>query len=133
MKVFIDSNLLIYLNVLKSTYRAVYENFYLNLLSANKLYLDALVPDELIYVSKRRYDVPYEYTLNFFESIVSPYVEILPLGEREYIEASKILKTYKIKPSDALHIAAMTINGILKIASEDEEVGRVEEIQRIWL
>ena len=132
MKVFIDSNLLIYLNVLKSKYRSIYESFYLNLLSTHKAYLDVLVLDELIYISKRKYNAPYDLTLSFIDSIVLPYVEILPLGEEEYMKASEILKTYEIKPSDALHIAAMALNGITKIASEDEEMEKVEEIQRIW-
>jgi len=132
LKVFIDSNLLIYLNVLKSKYRSIYEGFYLNLLSTYKAYLDVLVLDELIYISKRKYNAPYDLTLSFIDSIVLPYVEILPLGEEEYMKASEILKTYEIKPSDALHIAAMALNGITKIASEDEEMEKVEEIQRIW-
>lgn len=132
MKVFLDSNLLIYLNILKSDYRRIYEAFYLNLLSAYKAYLDVLVLDELIYISKRKYNAPYDLTLSFIDSIVLPYVEILPLGEEEYMKASEILKTYRVKPSDALHIAAMTLNGITRIASEDEEMDKVEEIQRIW-
>lgn len=132
MKAFIDSSLLIYLNTLRSEHRAVYESFYLNLLSTHKAYVDVLVLDELLYVSKKKYNVPYGLTSSFIESIVLPCLEVLPLGEEEYVEASKILTDYNLKPSDALHVAAMTTNGISVIASEDEEMGRVRGIRRIW-
>ncbi|MEM2123349.1 MAG: type II toxin-antitoxin system VapC family toxin [Candidatus Bathyarchaeia archaeon] len=54
------------------------------------------------------------------------------MGGEEYAEASKISADYNLKPSDALHVAAMTTNGISVIASEDEEMGRVRGIRRIW-
>jgi hypothetical protein len=134
LKIFIDANLLIYLNVLKSPkLREAYENFYLNLLSDYKAYLDVLILDELIYISKKKYNTPYQTTLEFIESIVLPYVDILPLAEKEYKKTAEILKNYKIKPSDALHIAVMTLNGISKIASEDKEIEVVKGIKRIWL
>ena len=134
MRVFIDSNLLIYLNALKSPkLRIRYENFYLDLLSNNKAYTDALVLDELIYISKKRYNVPYKISLEFLESIVLPYVEILPLGEKEFYKASEFLKSLNIKPSDALHAAAMIANGISKIASEDREFDKIEGLERVWI
>ena len=134
MRVFIDSNLLIYLNAMKSPeLRASYESFYLDLLSDNKAYTDVLVLDELIYVSKKKYNVPYSISLEFLESIVLPYVEILPIGEGEFDKASKLLKSLNIKPSDALHAATMMINGISKIVSEDMEFDKIEGVERIWI
>lgn len=134
MKIFIDSNLLIYLNALKTLeLRKNYEDFYLSLLSNYKAYLDVLVLDELIYISKKRYNVPYEISIKFLESIVLPYVQILPLSEVEYKKASEILKINNVKPSDALHIAVMIINNITKIASEDKELDKIKGIERIWL
>jgi len=134
LRVFIDSNLLIYLNALKSPeLRARYESFYLDLLSDNKAYTDVLVLDELIYISKRKYNVPYNISLEFLESIVLPYVEILPLGKREFDKASELLKSLNIKPSDALHAATMILNGISKIASEDKEFDKVKGVERIWI
>jgi len=96
-----------------------------------------LEPEEyciaFIYISKKRYNVPYEISIKFLESIVLPYVQILPLSEVEYKKASEILKINNVKPSDALHIAVMIINNITKIASEDKELDKIKGIERIWL
>ena len=134
MKVFLDTPLLVYLNtVADEQHRSVYEDFYLDMLSSHKLYTDVLVLDELIYVSRKKYGVPYDVTLDFIDSIVLPYVVILGLGEEEYREAARLLLKYRLKPSDALHIAVMKTNGIGLIVSEDRELDRVPEVKRIWL
>ena len=134
MKVFIDANLLVYLNTLTTEeIRRTYESFYLNLAVEHRMYTDALVLDEVIYISKKRYLVPYVTTLSFVESIVLPYITVLPLSEAEYNEAAKIIEKYNVKPSDALHIGAMRTNDINVAASEDEELDRIEEIKRIWI
>ena len=134
MRIFIDSPLLIYLNASRSPeLRTKYENFYLSLLSEHRAYLDVLVLDELIYVSRRKYRVPYDVSIEFIESIVLPYVEVLPLAVEEFREASEILRSSNVKPSDALHIAVMKLNGISKIVSEDRELDKIEGIERIWL
>ena len=134
MRIFIDSPLLIYLNASRSPeLRTKYENFYLSLLSEHRAYLDVLVLDELIYVSRRKYRVPYDVSIEFIESIVLPYVEVLPLAVEEFRKASEILRSSNVKPSDALHIAVMKLNGISKIVSEDRELDKIEGIDRIWL
>jgi len=134
MKIFIDANLLIYLNTLKILdKRRMYENFYLELLSKYKAYTDVLVLDEVIYVSSRRYKAPYKTSIEFINSIVLPFVEILPLGETEYKKAAEILEKHQIKPSDALHLATMTLHNISKIASEDREFDKIDGITRIWI
>ena len=134
MKVFIDANLLVYLNTLTTEeIRRPYESFYLNLAVEHRMYTDALVLDEVIYISKKRYLVPYVTTLSFIESIVLPYITVLPLSEAEYNEAAKIIEKYNVKPSDALHIGAMRTNDINVAASEDEELDRIEKIKRIWI
>jgi len=134
VKVFLDAPLLVYLNtVADDQRRLVYENFYLDMLSRHKLYTDVLVLDELIYVSKKKYSVPYDITLDFIDSIVLPYVTIVGLGEEEYQEATRLMLRHRLKPSDALHIAAMKTNGIRLVVSEDRELDRVPEVKRIWL
>ena len=134
MKVFIDANLLVYLNTLTTEeIRRPYESFYLNLAVEHRMYTDALVIDEVIYISKKRHLVPYVTILSFIESIVLPYVTVLPLSEAEYNEAAKIIEKYNVKPSDALHIGAMRTNDINVAASEDEELDRIEKIKRIWI
>ena len=134
MRVFIDANLLVYLNTLTTEdVRVIYENFYLNLMAEHRIYTDVLVLDEVIYVSKERYSVPYVTTLSFIESIVLPYTTILPLSEDEYREAAKLIEKYNVKPSDALHIGAMITNRIPTLVSEDKELDRISEIKRVWI
>ncbi len=134
MKAFVDSPLLIYLNtVTNPTTRIIYESFYLDILSKYKLYTDVLVLDEVIYVSKKKYGIPYNISIEFIESIVLPYVSIISLGEDEYRLASKLLVEYGLKPSDALHPAAMINNGINVIVSEDREFDKLENVKRLWI
>jgi predicted nucleic acid-binding protein len=134
VRVFIDANLLIYLNTI-SDYRnrLAYEAFYLDLLVNNKAYIDVLVLDELLWVSWRKYNVPYFVTLDFINKVVKPYVTILPLGEGEFEEAANLIKEYSIKPSDAFHIAVMKTHNISTIASEDREFDKIGGIKRVWL
>lgn len=79
---FLDANLPIYLNViLDRGRREIYENFYIDLLRSHAIYTDALMSDEVIFISRRRYGVPYEVTLEFIESVVLPYVAIHKVRE----------------------------------------------------
>ncbi len=134
MRVFIDAPLFIYLNTLaNSSYRALYENFYIGVLTEHKPYTDVLVLDELIYISKKKYGIPYDVTIEFIQSVILPYVSILNLSEEEYNNAVKILTKYSLKPSDALHLGAMMSNGINVIVSEGKEYDRVSTIKRIWI
>ena len=134
MKIFIDAPLLIYLNTLTDPKnRIIYENYYMDLLSRYKLFTDVLVLDEIIYVSKKKYKIPYELTIEFVESIILPYINILEIGEEEYRHASRLLVKYKLKPSDALHIGAMKNNNIKIIISEDKELDKIKQIQRKWI
>ncbi len=134
MRIFIDTPLLVYLNTLTDPRdKILYENYYLDLLSKYKAYTDVLVLDELIYVSKKKYGIPYELSIEFIEAIVLPYINILELGEEEYEHASKLMIEYKLKPSDSLHIGAMLNNGINVIVSEDKEFDKIKQIKRVWI
>jgi len=134
LKVFIDATLYIYLNTLSdSRIRRVYERYYIDLLLKNKVYTDVLVLDEIIYISKKKYNIPYSLTLDFIQSHITPYTNIIPLGEDEYEIASKIINKYNIKPSDALHIGAMKNNNINVIITEDKEFDKINDIERVWL
>lgn len=130
-----DSPLLIYLNTVTDLRdRYMYENYYLlELLSKHKVYTDVLVLDELIHVSKKKYRVPYELTIDFIESIILPYINISELGEEEFKYASKIIVEHKLKPSDPLLVSAMLNNGINLIVSEDREYDKTKQIKRTWI
>ncbi len=134
MKIFIDAHLLIYLNTLTdSRDRILYENFYIDILTKYKPYTDVLVLNELIYISKKKYGIPYKISIEFIQSNILPYTSILSLSEDEYNYAAKILMEYGIKPSDALHLGAMINNGITLIASEDKEYDKIPTIKRLWI
>ena len=132
MKIFIDASLLIYLNIpLPEDQARIVDDFYKKLLSET-LYTDVLVLDETIYISKKKYGVPYSDTINFIDTAVLPYVTILPIGELEYHKAKVYIERYNLKPSDALHLAVMDNNGITIIATEDEDFDKTH-IKRKWL
>ncbi|MHC1627818.1 MAG: type II toxin-antitoxin system VapC family toxin [Candidatus Nezhaarchaeales archaeon] len=134
VRVFIDAPLLIYLNTLTDPRdRVLYENFYIEVLTKYKPYTDVLVLDELIYISKRKYGIPYKVSVEFIQSNVLPYMFILNLGEEEYSQAVKMLTEYNLKPSDALHLGAMINNGITLIVSEDKEFDKVPTIEKLWI
>lgn len=69
--------------------RAKYEDFYFRLLSEHRLYTDALVLDELLFISKKRYGVPYSVTLDFIKNLVEPFTRLLQIGAEEYGEAAR--------------------------------------------
>lgn len=134
MKVFIDSPLLIYLNtVTDPKTRILYENFYIDILTRYKPYTDVLVLDELIYISKKKYGIPHNITIEFIESNALPYMSVISLGEEEYEQAIKFLLDYNLKPSDSLHLGTMISNGINTIVSEDSEFDRVPIARRLWV
>ncbi len=134
MKIFIDAPLLIYLNALTdSRDRIPYENFYIDILTKYKPYTDVLVLDELIYISKKKYGIPYDISVEFIQSNILPYVYLLNLGEEEYNNATEILVKHNLKPSDALHLGAMINNNITLIASEDREFDRIPAVKRLWI
>ncbi len=134
MKAFIDANLLIYLNTISElATRSIYEDFFIDLARKYRLYTDDLVLDELLYISKKKYNVPYEITFELIDSIVMPYITVIPLGEEEFNEARKIILRYNLKPSDALHVGVMRSNGIKVIASENADFDKVDDITRIWI
>jgi len=134
VKIFIDAPLVIYLNTLtNSRYRTIYENFYIEILTKYKPYTDVLVLDELIYTSRKKYNIPYEVSIKFIEANILPYTTILNLGEEEYNYAAELINKHNLKPSDALHIGAMKNNNIKLIASEDRGLDRIPELERIWI
>jgi uncharacterized protein len=133
VKTFLDANLLIYLNTTTEQTRGRYDDFYTELAANNRLYTDALVLDELLYVSRKRYNVPYAVTTSFIEDVVLPFTEVLPLGFSEHQTSQGLLRDTGLKPSDALHVASMILNSVAIVASEDKELDGVSKIRRIWL
>lgn len=106
-------------------------SFYKKILDKDVLFIDVLELDETLYVSKKKFNVPYELTLEFLDKLVLPYVHVLEIGKEEFEIAKQLLSF--LKPSDALHAGAMLNYGIDKILSEDKDFDKIDKIKRIWL
>ncbi|MEM2998445.1 MAG: type II toxin-antitoxin system VapC family toxin [Thermoproteota archaeon] len=131
MKVFLDSNFLIYLNAMTSGERGKFDELFVRLIK-DQVFINILVVNEVLYVS-RKYGLSYEATLKFLRSIVLPYVEVVSIGEGDLNLVEKYLLKYRLKPSDAMHLATIEKTGANYIVSEDEDFDKVEEVKRIWI
>ncbi len=130
---FIDATLLVYLAAASEEEMERLKGFWRGLLKGYDLYTDVLVLDETVWVLRRKYGVPYADSLDFIDSVILPFVRVLPLGLGEFVEAKRVILDYRVKPSDALHIAVMRLNGIKVVVTEDEEFDRIPWMKRIWL
>lgn len=131
MKIFLDANLLIYLNTIGEKQNPDLEKFYSDLLEED-LYTDVLILDETLYISMSKYHVPYQLSFEFLKMNILPYSTVIPIDESDVSSMEKYLSRYKIKPSDAIHLSAMEREGVANIASEDAELDDVKEVKRIW-
>jgi predicted nucleic acid-binding protein len=131
-KLFLDANLVIYLNTVTGEQRPMIDGFFKGLLR-ERLFTNMLVLDETLYVSRRRYAVPYTMTMDFLRRAFLPYTEIIPIAEEDLQATERYLTEYGVKPSDAIHLATMNKRGITSIVSEDEELDAVKGIRRVWL
>jgi len=132
MKLFLDTNLLVYLLTKTPENERRIVEFYVELIENHDLYTNPLVFDETIHVAKKKYGVPYELSIEFIDEKVLPYVEVLPLTVFDYLTARLIITKYSLRPSDALHVAVIENNGLQAIVSEDEDFD-VLPLKRVWL
>jgi hypothetical protein len=131
-KLFLDANLVVYLNTVTGEQRAIIDRFFKSLLREH-LFTNMLVLDETLYVSRRKYAVPYAMTMGFLRRAFIPYTEIIPIAEEDLQATERYLADYNVKPSDAIHLATMDKVGITSIVSEDAELDAVKGIKRVWL
>lgn len=131
MRIFLDSCFIIYLNIITDAQESekLYE-FYLDLLK-HELYIDMLILDEVLYISKKKYNLSYSITLNFLEENILPFVEVIPIERIDFKLMKYFLLKYNLKPSDALHLATMNKAGCNIIVTEDREFDKTP-IKRIW-
>jgi len=133
-KIFVDANFFIYINAsVDDSIRSKYIKFFDSLLNNSKFFTNILVLDELLYRSKKKYEVPYESTLDFIKIFVLNYCNVIKIGKKELSSLFSILSKYKLKPSDAIHVSSMLNNSINKILSEDKDFDYIKEITRIWI
>ena len=133
MKVFIDANLLIYLNVrIPEDFAKRLESFWIDLLRNHELYTDILVLDETIYISKKKYGMPFRETIEFIDRVVTPVIEVVKIGLEEYRIARKYIVNYGLRPSDAIHLAVIVNHNLDAVASEDKDFEKAG-IKRLWI
>lgn len=131
-KLFLDANLVIYLNTITCEERPTIDQFFKSLLR-ERLFTNMLVLDETLHVSRKRYEVPYAMTMSFLRRALLPYAEIIPIAEEDLQATESYLTKYEVRPSGAIHLATMDKLGIRSIVSEDEELDVVKGIKRVWL
>ena len=127
MKIFLDSSFLIYLNTGNEKITKLFEQI-LN----EKLYTDVLVLNEVIYISKKKYNISYEETIEFLDELISSVIEVLPITLEDYLKARENILKYNLKPSNAIHLAVIENNGIQAIVTEDTDFYKVP-IKVIWV
>ena len=128
---FIDANFFIYMNTpIKNIDSFI--DYYEKELTSNRTFTNLIVLDELIYISKKKYGIPNNVTLEFIDSMILPFTSILPLEESDYLIMKETLK-YCPKPSDALIVASMKRASITDILSEDSDFDKVPVNNRRWL
>jgi len=72
MKFFMDACFIIYLNVLTDKEETKKLDDLLLKILSEELHIDLLVLDEALYISKKKYNIDYETTLNFIEEEIYP-------------------------------------------------------------
>ena len=129
--VFIDTNFFIYMNT-PGKFLDRFIGYYEDELSNNRIFTNIIVLDELVYVSKKKYSIPVEVTLEFIDSMIIPFTSILPLEENDY-HVMKDMINYCPKPSDALIASSMKRSSIAELLSEDNDFDKVPGISRRWV
>lgn len=132
MKLFLDASFIIYLNTVVTGDRDSIDGLLKRILT-EELYTNLLVIDETLYISLRKYKVPYATTMSFFEEVILPYTEVVPIDENDIENLQRFLTKYDMKPSDSIHLSSMGKKGVNSIVSEDTAFDRVEGINRVWL
>ena len=124
----IDANFFIYMNTpIKNIDSFI--DYYEKELTSNRTFTNLIVLDELIYISKKKYGIPNNVTLEFIDSMILPFTSILPLEESDYLIMKETLK-YCPKPSDALIVASMKRASITDLLSEDSDFDMIKGIKR---
>lgn len=133
MKVFLDSNIFVFLSLDPEEKGKKAEALVKEIISGKiEGYTSSLVIDELMWVLLKNNKG------HLLEEVISsiykiPNCTILPVSSEAPRIALEYMKKYKLKPRDALHLAVMKENDIKNIISDDTHFDRVKEIKRLKL
>ncbi len=132
MDVFVDSNLLVYLNAnLPDEEAEALEEFLAYLLRSHDLYTNQLAVREFSYISAQ-YGLSLVGIHEIVGRIVLPFIEELPLDRDVFALARLYMLRYGLRASDSVHAATIDLYGLQAVASDDEDFDR-SGIRRIWL
>lgn len=130
--IFVDTNFWIYLISDDKENHEKLIKIYEKYLSEG-LVTNLLVFDEFLYINRRKYQIPYSASIDYWEAVVQKSASILPIDSRIYSKMKSILLGTTLKPSDAIHVATMQGHGIETIISEDADFDNITGINRIWI
>jgi len=132
LKVFSDANYIIYLKYSQSDEIFNYCIDLLKKLENYGLLTNIAVVNEIIWILNRKYGVDLSEVFEFLDRVLD-FVTVISLGREDYEVVKEIMLRYKLKPSDAMHVASMKKAGVKHIVSEDPDFDRVEWIKRVWV
>ena len=134
MKLFLDSSYLIYLRYSESDKIFDYVTSLLReaVERGDQLLVNMLVIDEIVWILTKKYKVSLNEVLELTDKLM-PLLEVIPINYIDYDTMKKIMVNYRLKPSDALHVASMSKAGARHIISEDKGFDKIPWIKRIWL
>ena len=131
-EVYIDSNVFIYafLDMEKEGVRArkIFEDIKKG--KYKKAFTSTLTFDEFLWCVQKQVgkELAAEGATIFFNF---QNLELISIDSQMALEALKIYKNEKLKPRDAIHVAAMKSKNISRIISTDSDFDEIKDIQRI--
>lgn len=95
MRLFIDINFFVYLNVnIDDEFVERFDCFYVELVRENEVYMNVFVLDEFIYVFKWKYGVSYFEMILFIEDVVLFVVRVFFIIFEDYFMVKEIIFKY---------------------------------------
>jgi len=93
-------------------------------------YTSSITWDEIAWVVRKLFGI--DLSLNEGKRFLSfPNLRLLGIKRTTVLKAQEIVEKYKLRPRDAVHVAAALENKITTIVSYDKDFDLIKEIERI--
>ena len=93
-------------------------------------YTSSITWDEVTWVVRKLFGI--DLSLNEGKRFLSfPNLRLLGIKRTTVLKAQEIVEKYKLRPRDAVHVAAALENKITTIVSYDKDFDLIKEIERI--
>jgi len=133
MKFYLDANVFVYAEVSSERVGKVAGKL-LEILEEGKFIgaTSCLTVDEVVWSVIK--DIDRSHGIEVGKKMLElPNLEIFPVTARTVSSALEKMKSYNLKPRDAIHVATMIENNVFSAISEDPDFDKVDEIERIDL